>query len=453
MAAPDPSNCIEAQIELWRGHRQRGPFDGGSDLVALEQRLRAQMRILEDAGLSADEALLIASKRIGESDPSSQQFAAEYAARQFKPVAAAPGVSAILASKDAVVAFCLALVAALAIKLPELFGLRLGDEDAGFYARNLSLLVLPVLAAYFVWKRAASSAARLGLVAAFAAAAVFANAYPIAAGYPQELTALHLPIALWLLIGIAYTGARWREVGGRMDFVRFSGELFIHYVLIALGGIVFTGVMMLLFQAIGIDMELFFQRWLLPCAAAGAVLIAAWLVDAKQGVIGNIAPMLTRLFTPLFTVLLLAFLATMLWTGRGLEFQRELIIALDLLLAIVLGLLLYSISARDPRLPPGWFDTLQVVLVICALLVDAMALWVIAARISEFGFSPNRVAALGENLILLVNLAWSAVLYIRFLRHRAAFADLERWQTGYLPIYALWAAIIVVVFPPAFGYG
>ena len=62
------------------------------------------------------------------------------------------------------------------------------------------------------------------------------------------------------------------------------------------------------------------------------------------------------------------------------------------------------------------------------------------------------MAALGENVILLVNLAWSAVLYIRFLSGRGSFTDLERWQTDYLPVYAAWAAIVVIVFPPLFGY-
>ena len=95
---------------------------------------------------------------------------------------------------------------------------------------------------------------------------------------------------------------------------------------------------------------------------------------------------------------------------------------------------------------------LQVVLVVSALLADAVALWAIAARITEFGFSPNRVAALGVNVILLVNLAWSAVLYLRFLRGRGSFTCLERWQTDYLLVYGAWAAIVVIVFPPAFGY-
>ena len=95
---------------------------------------------------------------------------------------------------------------------------------------------------------------------------------------------------------------------------------------------------------------------------------------------------------------------------------------------------------------------MQVVLVVSALAADAVALWAIGARISEFGFSANRVAALGVNLILLVNLTWSAVLSVRFLRGRGSFAAVERWQTDYLPVYAAWAAIVVIVFPPAFGY-
>ena len=91
-------------------------------------------------------------------------------------------------------------------------------------------------------------------------------------------------------------------------------------------------------------------------------------------------------------------------------------------------------------------------LVICALLVNALALWAILARISEFGFSPNKVAALGENLVLVVNLGWSAVLYARFLRGRTGFSPLEHWQTAYLPVYAVWAWIVVLIFPLVFGF-
>ena len=189
-----------------------------------------------------------------------------------------------------------------------------------------------------------------------------------------------------------------------------------------------------------------------PMRSDGAVIIGSWLVEAKQTVIENMAPVLTRLFTPLFTVLLLVFLATMAWTGRPINVHREVLIGFDLLLVLVVGLVLYAASARDPQAPLNFFDGLQMLLVVSALVVDGVALAAIAARISEFGFTPNRVAALGENLILLVNLTWSAWLYARFLRRRGSFAALERWQIAYLPVYPIWAAVVVVMFPPVFGY-
>jgi hypothetical protein len=237
-----------------------------------------------------------------------------------------------------------------------------------------------------------------------------------------------------------------------MNFVRVSGELAIYYVLIALGGAVTTAFTFMMFTAIGKNPDWFVAGWLLPCGAAGAVIIASWLVEAKKSVIENMAPVLTRLFTPLFTVLLLVFLATMAWTGSPIKVERQVLIGFDLLLALVVGLVLYAASARDPQAPPDFFDALQLLLVVSALVVDAVALAAIAARISEFGFTANKVAALGENLILLVNLAWSAWLYARFLRRRVSFAALEGWQVAYLPVYVVWAAIVVVLFPPLFGY-
>src|SRR5438876_63361 len=286
-----------------------------------------------------------------------------------------------------------------------------------------------------------------------AAGAVFANVFPFSKGSNTEvLTVLHLPIALWLAVGFAYVRSRWFADGGRMNFVRFSGELAIYYVLIALGGFVLMLFTFMIFRAIEMNADWFVAGWLIPCGAAGAVIIGSWLVEAKQSVIENMAPVLTRLFTPLFTILLLVFLATMAWTGSPISVKREVLIGFDLLLALVVGLVLYAASARDPQAPPDFFDGLQLLLVLSALVVDGVALAAIAARISEFGFTPNRVAALGENLILLVNLAWTAWLYARFVCHRGSFAALERWQIAYLPVYAVWAALVVVVFPPLFGY-
>jgi len=457
MPTTDETESLKDQIDQWRSYLQRRQAIHAVDVAELEDHLREQVTVLVDSGLTTDEAFLVAVKRMGDLDTLSREFAREHSERLWKQLVVGPsdsGEPRARARKDAIVAFCLAVAAAVAIKSPALFGMQLNeDPDRSFYFRNLSLFVLPFLTGYFAWKRRLDIKTLCWLAVAFVAAGVFANIYPFTPrGHTEVLTALHLPMALWLVVGIGYAGGRWSQVGGRMDFIRFSGELFIYYTLIALGGGVLTAFMMMIFKAIGIDLEPFFQSWLLPCGVVGAVVVASWLVEAKQSVIENMAPVLTRLFTPLFAAVLVMFLGTLLLTGRGIDIQREVLIAFDLLLVVVLGLLLYSVSARDPQSPPDAFDVMQVVLVVSALLADAVALWAIAARISEFGFTPNRVAALGENVILLVNLAWSAVLYIRFLRGRGPFTVLERWQTNYIPVYAAWAAIVVIVFAPVFGY-
>jgi hypothetical protein len=323
------------------------------------------------------------------------------------------------------------------------------------------LFVFPLLAIYFLWKRGTSLATGLWLALPFAVAAVVMNIYPFpnVLGTPpngsdtQVLAILHLPIALWVMaVGVAYMGGSWLSSVRRMDFVRFTGELAIYYVLIGLGGIVLIGFTAMLFSSIGLRPDWLIGGWLIPCGAAGAVIVGSWLVEAKQSVVENMAPVLTRLFTPLFTVLLVVFLATMAWTGNPINVQREILIAFDLLLVLVVGLVLYAASARDANRPPNFFDALQLLLIVSALAVDAVALWAIAARISEFGFTPNRVAALSENIILLVNLTWTAWLYFRFVRGQGSFTALERWQTAYVPVYAVWAAFVVIAFPPIFGY-
>jgi hypothetical protein len=449
---------LEEQIAQWREYLRRRKAFHGSDIEELEGHLRDQLTALTEAGLAGGEAFLVAVKRMGSLDALSREFAREHSDRLWKQLVIGPGAddeSARTGYTEMLVVLGLAVAAALAMKVPALFGLRLSPDEElpPFYFRNASLFVFPLLAVYFVWKRGSGVASALRLALPFAAAAVFANVYPFRTNSDTErLTALHLPIALWLVVGVAYVGSRWVADSRRMDFVRFSGELAIYYVLIALGGGVLIGFTVMMFNSIGMNPEWLVGGWLVPCGAAGAVIVGSWLVEAKQSVIENMAPVLTRLFTPLFTVLLLVFLATMAWTGSPINVEREVLIGFDLLLVLVVGLVLYAASARDPQAPPDLFDGLQLVLVVSALVVDGVALAAIAARISEFGSTPNRVAALGENLILLVNLAWTAWLYARFLRHRGSFATLERWQIAYLPVYAGWAALVVVLFPLVFAY-
>ena len=501
MTMANNQNILENRIGQWRTYlrgRQPSHISGDDDL---ETRLRAELAALQAAGLADDEAFFIALRRIGSGDEPTREFVQAHTDLLWehpvqdpsptptpedygKPLSLLGRVFGVIApdplaggtrgkSESPVVpqgrgesvwtegsiVFTLAVIAGLSIKIPDLFGVSLFASDAPewiltLYVKSLIPFVLALLTIYFVWKRGLSKTLSLGLVTVFAASVVFANAFPFDPSSDTELlSAGHLPILLGLAVGVAYAGNRWTSVDGRMDFVRFSGELFIYYVLIALGGGVFSAFTIVMFDIIQIDVTTLVLEWMLPCGALGAVFVAAWLVEARQRVMGNILPMLARIFTPLFAVMLLILLVAMLGTGRWwTNIEREILLAFNLLLALILGLLLYSVSSRSSRSSPDIFDATQLILVVSALAVDVLALTAIAGRISEFGFTPNRSAVLGMNLILLVNLAWSAWLYARFLLGYGPFAALERWQTSYAPVYAVWAATVIVVFPPLFRF-
>jgi hypothetical protein len=206
-----------------------------------------------------------------------------------------------------------------------------------------------------------------------------------------------------------------------------------------------------IFEPAGVDVDAV-AHWVLPSGAAGAVVVAAWLVESKQRVVENMAPVLTMLFTPLFAVMLAAAAVVYAATGLGGAFDRELLSVIDALLVVVLALVLYGMSAREMSTSPNWMDGIQLVAVVSALVLDLMVLGAMIARIGDLGFTPNRTAALGLNVVLLVNLAGAAWLSARFLTGRNRFHRLERWQTTYLPVFALWAATVVVIFPLVFAF-
>jgi len=441
---------LEAQIAEWRAYVANAPAVNGHDVDELEDHLRNQIADLTAAGLTPDEGFLIAVKRVGDLDTLSREFAREHSGRLWKQLLRADDEPARSAS-GWLEAFAFGAAAAVAIQVARLAA-GFPDDEPTWFARNLGLFVLPFLAAYFAHRRGLDVGAWLVTAVPFVVAAVVVNVYPWGDDSDTEvIAALALPVALWFVIAYPYMGGSLRSHERRMDFVRFTGEWFIYYVLIALGGGVLMGLTAGIFEPAGVDVDRV-AEWVLPSGAAGAVVVAAWLVESKQRVVENMAPVLTMLFTPLFAVMLACAAVVYAVTGLGGAFDRDLLSVLDALLVVVLGLVLYGMSAREPSASPQWMDRIQLVAVLGALVLDLMVLGAMIARIGDLGFTPNRTAALGLNLVLLVNLAGAAWLSARFLAGRSGFHRLERWQTSYLPVFALWAAALIVVLPPLFGF-
>jgi hypothetical protein len=442
---------VESQIAEWRAYVASAPGVNGADVDELEDHLRHQIAELRAAGLTPDEGFLIAVKRMGDVDGLSREFAREHSGRLWKQLLRPQDDERALPAAGWLETLVFAVAAAVAIQAARLAA-DAPQEEPGWFTRNLGLFVLPFLAAFFARRRQLDVRGWLLTAAPFALAALVVNLYPWDADSSTEaLVALHLPVVLWFVVAYPYMGGTLRSHERRMDFVRFTGEWFIYYVLIALGGGVLMGLTAAILEPTGVDVERIFE-WVIPSGAAGAVVVAAWLVESKQRVVENMAPVLTMLFTPLFAVMLAGAAVVYAATGLGDAFDRDLVSVFDALLVVVLALVLYGMSAREPSATPDWMDRIQLVAVVGALVLDVMVLGAMIARIGDLGFTPNRTAALGLNLVLLVNLVGAAWLSARFLTGRTRLHRLERWQTTYLPVFALWAAAVVVALPPVFGF-
>ena len=442
---------LEAEIAEWRAFVEQSPAVDDRDVEELEAHLRDQIADLDAAGLTADEAFLIAVKRIGRLNDVSREFAREHSGRLWKQLVLAGDTDETRPSVALTTALGFAIAAAVTVQLAR-FAAGFPNEDAWWMFRNASLLVLPFLAGYFGLRREISLRHWLLAAVPVVVAAVVINVYPFGEETSTGLlAAAHLPVVLWFVVAYPYMGGAVRSHERRMDFVRFTGEWFIYYVLIALGGGVLMGLTAAILEPAGVDAERVVEL-IAPLGAAGAVVVAAWLVESKQRVVENMAPVLTMVFTPLFAVMLIVAAFVYAFTGLGGAFDRELLAVFDVMMVVVLGLVLYGMSARDPSQGPVWMDRIQLVAVIAALALDLMVLGMMVARISELGFTPNRTAALGLNLLLLVNLAGAAWLSTRFLLGRSTYHRLERWQTTYLPVFAVWAGAVVIVLPPLFSF-
>jgi hypothetical protein len=183
------------------------------------------------------------------------------------------------------------------------------------------------------------------------------------------------------------------------------------------------------------------------------------LVIQKKNLIESIAPVLARIFTPLFLLVLISLIIAFLVTPNQAYENRNMLIWFDVILAFVLALTLYSMSSKDfssnetsVKRQVTFWDFLSFGLIACAIIVDTIALSGISIRLSAYGFSPNRMAALGENIILLVNLVLLCVGYIRYFLQRQSFQEIVVMQMRFLSVYGIWAACVVVLFPLLFGF-
>jgi len=483
---------LESQIRKWKTHLYSAGSIGHADIEELESHLRDSIDELTGRGINLEEAFLLAVRRLGDVAVIHEEFAklsTEDVWRQLLVPADNP-LTARRNRKELTIVIGLALLAGLLSKIPALFGY--GDIEASMeiYARNATFFAFVPVSLYFLWKRALPIGRSLLVLCSYVVLALVVNLYPsYEPHHTLMLAAIHLPIVVLFLLlyfyggpsqvmnSVLHTGESttkvvtgWRSTNTRLNFVRFVGESFIYCILIGLGGIVLILLTGGTFELIEVDAFPFIGSWMAPMGFFGLFTVAAYLVGQKKNLIESIAPVLAKIFTPLFLLVLLSLIVAFLITPNQAYENRDMLIWFDVILALVLALTLYSMSAKDfsesdrseaadgkrtlgtPQNQYLFWDILTLALIVSAVIVDAIALSGIIFRLSSSGFTPNKTAALGENIILLVNLILLTIGYGRYILGKGSFQWIVVMQMRFLTVFAVWAAFVVVAFPLIFGF-
>jgi hypothetical protein len=362
----------------------------------------------------------------------------------------APAPTSRMSGRDIWLTVALAMIAGTLAKLPILVPALDGEK---FCARNLGGILAGALIVYFCVQRKCQPGAVLAIAALFTGVLVFLNFLPGASNSATVILAcLHAPFFFWSLVGVAFLGGAWRNMEGRMDFLRYNGELLIYTTIVLLGGMVLTGVTLALFHLIDVDITEWYMGNVVVYGAIASPIVATLLIEQVVSGRFKIAPLLAKVFTPLFLVTVTSYLIVMILKHKSPFTDRDFLIAFNGLLLVVLGLCIFSVSERAANATPGVVDLMNIGLVAITLVIDVVALAAILFRMSSEGLTPNRLAVLGANVLAFCHLAGILYHYIRFMRKDRGFEALDRWIVGYVPLYTAWSVIVVLGFPLAFHF-
>lgn len=341
------------------------------------------------------------------------------------------------------------LFAALIAKLPEMFSIN----DDFFYPRNIGFIVAPVLMAYFAWKNAVSWKTRILAILLLAASAVFINWLPRnEKSDTLILSCIHLPLWLWSLLGAAYNGGKWRNGTNWLDFLRYTGELVVMSGLLVLSGGLTTAITIGLFKLIGWDIEKFYFQYIVVCGLAAVPIVATFITRVQPTLVSKVPPIIAKLFSPVALVMLVVYLAATLIAGKSPYHDREFLVLFNGLLVGVMALIFFSIAETDQSGSNRAQVILLFLLSAVTLLVNSIALSAVLFRISEWGLTPNRAAVLGANVLMLAHLFYVGLKLFAVLSKKTGLAAVGASLTVFLPLYSIWSAIVIFLFPLIFGF-
>jgi hypothetical protein len=341
----------------------------------------------------------------------------------------------------------LAIIAAIVAFFMQLPDLLLLSHDL-YFPRNMSFIVMPGIGAYFAYKQGLGLRDLAGPLSILGVSIVYINLLP-EGSTTLLLTCLHIPILLWFVIGYVFAGS---DSDKRMDFLRYHGDLIVMTAVIGLAGGLFTGLTLNLFKLIDIDIEDYYFRYLVLSILPSVPLLATFLVRQNASLVSKISPVIARIFTPIVTITLALFLVAVIFTGKDPYNDREFLLVFNGILIGVMALILFSLGEATKVNASRVHQYFLFALALVAIIDNGIALSAIGYRLVEFGVSPNRLVVLGSNALIMVHLMLATKNVWGFLKGQTTIEDVEKGITSYLPIYAIWAAIVSFLFPLIFQF-
>lgn len=342
-----------------------------------------------------------------------------------------------------------ALVTGLLARIPELTGIK-ADY---FFMRNIGLVGSPMLMVYFLWKQKAVLRQIAVPLVAVVLSAFYINFLPNNPGSNSILLAcIHLPVFLWTLLGYSFAGGNWKSHSQRINFLRFNGDFAVMSALLVLAGVMFTGITIGLFELIGLHIQEFYAKHIVVWGISAIPILSAYLVLNNPQLVNRISPLIARIFTPLVFVTLLVFLVALIYTGKNLYNDRNFLLLFNGLLIAVMAIILFSVTEATKKSAHTLSLLVLFGLSLLTILLNGIALSAIVFRLSEFGITPNRIAVLGANLLIFLNLLFVAYQLFRILKGKAHVQQLENSMVMFIPIYGIWSVLVTFLFPLLFSF-
>ena len=347
-----------------------------------------------------------------------------------------------------VVTILAALVAVVAI-LPNFFKI---EQDI-FYAKNVGFIVFPALMLYFVWKQHQPLNKLIAPLIISLVSALYINLLPTLTNSDSVSQAFfHLPIFLWAIFGYTFIGGDVSTTNKKINFLRFNGDLLVLCGLMLIAGGLFTAITINLFEVLKVNIITIYFNYFVAIGLSIIPLFAAYLIENNGHLVHKVSPVIARIFTPLVTITLFIYLVTIFFTGTYPTANRDYLLLFNVLLIAVMALIIFSLSEVAKNTQQKSNQIILWVLSVLAIIVNGIALGSILYRINDFGFTPNRLAVLGGDILILVNLLLVSFNLFKVVTGRVEVEKVESSIALFLPLYFVWTAFVTFGFPILFQY-